>query len=275
MPDIQDIMKLPREQRAAQARRHADYMRTRYAKEIKSSAQGAALCDRTRGIKPDPREPSGTRPDIVLLACNTADAIRKYADLHGTARVCALNYASFTRCGGGFLTGAMAQEEALCHESDLYPILAKFEKPFYGRNRELTDDGLYADRMLWTPDVIFVSDGQDDAMCDILTCAAPNRRRSRATDAENERVLDRRIKTMFRVLEDMRANGANTGTFITGAWGCGVFGQDPAQVADLFLRHAIEFRGNRIVFAIPDAHGPNYKAFKTAIETYERRRNHT
>ncbi|MFX1238703.1 MAG: TIGR02452 family protein [Promethearchaeota archaeon] len=53
---------------------------------------------------------------------------------------------------------------------------------------------------------------------------------------------------------------------VLGAWGCGVFKNDPDQVADIWFDHLENseiFKGlfHRIVFTVPGIIGKNYQAF--------------
>ena len=54
---------------------------------------------------------------------------------------------------------AWAQEEALCSESNLYPILVTQKESFYDANRQYSRGGLYTDRSLFVPDVVFARGG--------------------------------------------------------------------------------------------------------------------
>ena len=56
-------------------------------------------------------------------------------------------------------------------------------------------------------------------------------------------------------------------TLILGAYGCGVFGQNPFEVArifkDIFDEYPCMF--DRIVFAIPNKNSKNYEAFEAVF----------
>lgn len=94
------------------------------------------------------------------------------------------------------------QEEALCHESNLYPILLAFDDTYYAWNRQRLNRALYLDRAIYTPDVVFE---KDDVPLSL-----------------NNRIMEERI-----------AEVKGVENLIAGAWGCGVFMQDPSTVATL------------------------------------------
>ena len=87
-----------------------------------------------------------------------------------------------------------------------------------------------------------------------LTSAAPNRRmieRNREEDADRvPEVLTARARGVLVVAAD---HGATH--LVLGAWGCGVFGNRPEEVADAFATHLHgEFAGvfEHVVFAVLD-----------------------
>jgi uncharacterized protein (TIGR02452 family) len=54
-----------------------------------------------------------------------ADSFEAASKFVGDGKITVLNFASAKKAGGGFLNGAMAQEESLCYSSNLYTSLAK------------------------------------------------------------------------------------------------------------------------------------------------------
>lgn len=183
-----------------------------------------------------------------------------------------LNFASAKNPGGGFLGGAQAQEEALARSSALYPCLMTQEVHYEAnrRNHSL----LYLDRVIWSPRVPFFRD--DDGgwlaapvLASVLTCAAPNAGAlDRGTPvAELEATLARRARLVLSVARHHAID-----TLVLGAWGCGVFRNDPVMVARTF--HALlhgEFAGafRRVVFAVlgtPEI-SANHRAFADAFRS--------
>ena len=88
---------------------------------------------------------------------------------------------------------------------------------------------------------------------DVITCAAPNKsagkRKYKVTDNENTKFLKHRIAFILNV-----AAAKNVDTLILGAYGCGVFGQDPYEVARIFRSYLTgEYKYfSKVIFAVPD-----------------------
>ena len=151
-------------------------------------------------------------------------------------KVAALNFASYVNPGGGFLNGAMAQEEAICTQSDLYPVIAS-QRDFYAWNKQHRNRGLYMNRGLYSPDIIWDGDVQSG----VLTCAAPNKTAGRRTLREPEEQMKfysdadsamlSRMNFVKKIAEDQKVD-----VLILGAWGAGVFGFKPAEVAKMWQR---------------------------------------
>jgi uncharacterized protein (TIGR02452 family) len=184
--------------------------------------------------------------------------------------VACLVFASARNPGGGFLNGVQAQEESLARGSALYPCL-RAAGDFYAHHRshaELT----YSDRVIYSPAVPVFRDDKGALLpapypVSFLTAAAPNRsailRSQPRYLADIPTVLLRRAA---RVLQVAAAHGHRR--LVLGAWGCGVFGNEPATVAQAFaaaLRHSPWF--DHVTFAVLDRQSgtPTQAAFTQAL----------
>ncbi|GAA4237400.1 TIGR02452 family protein [Actinomadura meridiana] len=184
----------------------------------------------------------------------------------------ALNFASAKNPGGGFLNGAHAQEEGLARSSGLYASL-RSAREFYDFHRA-QGDLLYSDHMIYSPDVpVFRDDAglllEESYEVAFLTSPAPNRGAIRDA-AKAERIRDVLHVRARKVLAVALANGHRR--LVLGAWGCGVFRNDPREVAEAFaeaLRPGGVFAGrfDHVVFAVWDtAKGsPRHTAFQNVF----------
>lgn len=191
-----------------------------------------------------------------------------------TGRTAVLNFASYTRPGGGVENGASAQEEGLCRISTLYPCLtdARAVEGFYDRHRNAPP--MYTSDLVYTPGItVFRSD--DDTMSvlapeerytvDVVTCAAPNLSRTRMGHREQYRVHRERIGRIAAV-----AASHGDENIVLGAFGCGVFRNDPYAVAEASLDALEDVKGcfKKAVFAVY-GNEDNLRAF---METVGKRR---
>ncbi|WP_460346910.1 TIGR02452 family protein [Actinoallomurus acanthiterrae] len=208
-------------------------------------------------IAPPPPQ-GGDRTRVEVTAEGSLQAARRL-HLTGTGRIAVLNFASARNPGGGYLGGARAQEEDLCRHSLLYPCLLR--APDYYEAHRASTDLLYSHRVIWSPDVP-VHRGDDGELLaepypvSFLTCPAPNAgeavRRDPAVRDRLPQVLHERAR---RVLAVAAHHGARR--LVLGAWGCGVFRNDPQQVAEAFHAHLTaggEFHAvfDHVVFAVWD-----------------------
>lgn len=180
------------------------------------------------------------------------------ASRHNNCNIWALNFASYKNPGGMFIQGSSAQEESLCRESFLYNVLSNNRfKDYYGWNRKNLNGGLYTNRMIISPNVFFMRDINERpyiATSNVITCAAPNYsvglKYGRFSKEENDIVMENRIRFILSVLADGRIN--TNDTLIIGAFGCGVFRQDPEMVSQLWSKYLYMLRKEcKVVFAVP------------------------
>ncbi|MCX2184533.1 TIGR02452 family protein [Streptomyces sp. SKN60] len=198
-------------------------------------------------------------PALAVTGESSLAAARRMLRENPDAPVAVLNFASARNPGGGYLNGAQAQEEALCRSSALYATLLR--APDYYAHHRAERDAFYTDRVIHSPAVpVFRNDGgallDEPFAVGFLTSPAPNagviRRR---TPELAHRVPAALASRAERVLETAAAHGYRR--LVLGAWGCGVFQNDPAEVAGAFKdlltgdgRFARHF--DEIVFGILD-----------------------
>ncbi len=195
----------------------------------------------------------------------------------GTEHIVVLNFASALKPGGGFLSGARAQEEDLARCSALHPCLIEQNVPggFYAQHRAARTH-LYSDAAIYSPAVPFFrvrSKSRLDHVypAGVLTMAAPHMRKleKKRDDAAAvvESTFRKRVGAMFAVAQSNAHR-----TLVLGAWGCGVFGCDPDMVASSFRRWLDGcFAGafDRVVFPIydPRPHQPLRHTFESHLTT--------
>lgn len=239
---------------------HSHYMemKFKYGQNIITSFNNSKIYE---GYIHDPKSPIIPRHENQQISVEAIDTVSAIYKLYPTGdKLAALNFASFKHPGGKFLNGSSAQEESLCHASTLYNILLGFKGSFYNQNRNILNCSLYQDKSIYTPDVIFDVNGVL-AKCDIITCAAPNKKSAeKYHNVPEDEINTALISRIYHVLITAYLEGVDT--LILGAFGCGVFGNDPYEVAVIFKTFlALNFKNcfKKVVFAIPG--GTNYEAF--------------
>lgn len=175
-------------------------------------------------------------PVIEVWQAKTQEAARLLAQQG--ERFVLLNFASARHPGGGFLTGARAQEEDLARCSGLYRCLTR-QPSFYESNR-MQSSMLYTDHIIYSPNVPFFRDEENKLLpapylASVITAPAPNAgqhgRKRKGGPGEVANALRRRAGYVLAVAREQKQR-----TLLLGAWGCGVFRNDPTAVADAFAR---------------------------------------
>ena len=126
----------------------------------------------------------------------------------------------------------MAQEESLAASSCLYQTQLAHEE-YYVKNRAFRSM-MYTDHAVWSPDVVFFRDGSFRLMekpvrASVLTLPAVNMGQVmlKGEDvAEAEKVMRRRMGLSLAIFAEQGCEH-----LILGAYGCGVFRNDPGQIA--------------------------------------------
>ena len=194
---------------------------------------------------------------ISVINTDSVSAVVEYSKL---GKTCVLNMASYKRPGGGVHNGARAQEECLFRCSNLIQVVPTSFYP------------LEVNEALYTKDAIFFKDKDYEYMepvvCDVITIAAINLNENAKYDPVQNLTDYRKItKDKIRLMVSLAAqNGVKN--LILGAWGCGVFNNDPTTMSQYFSEvligegYSVDFYN--IVFAIINDHnsvGNNFDIF--------------
>ncbi|MFJ8103089.1 TIGR02452 family protein [Lysinibacillus sp. NPDC096212] len=175
----------------------------------------------------------------------------------GKEKIGVLNFASAKNPGGGFLKGAMAQEESLAASSGLYKTQLCNEG-YYKANRS-NRSMMYTNYAIYSPDVVFFRDERFALMkqpvtASVLTLPAVNYGQALAK-GEDSQEAERVMKDRMRLALALFAYKGDK-HLILGAYGCGVFRNDPQKIAT-WWRELLEDEGfgqlfTEIRFAVLD-----------------------
>ena len=181
-------------------------------------------------------------------------------------RVGVLNFASAKHPGGGFQSGAQAQEESIARSSTLYPSLTcSTGEKFYPPHKKDPKGGYYSHAMIFSPDVtVFRTDSGnfiEPFHIDVVTSAAVNAGVVRRTlhgqvagEAEEVKIGNVMKERMGRILFLFEKHGVKD--IVLGSFGTGVFQNNVSLVAaiwaQLLIAPGARFANSfdRVVFAI-------------------------
>jgi uncharacterized protein (TIGR02452 family) len=155
-----------------------------------------------------------------------------------------LNMASMIRPGGGYMTGARAQEESLFRRTNLYKCL---------------DDKLYPiniGQALYTPNAIVIKDSKHKYYDDykkMSFIACPAYRLKSPSDFDD--FIKNTTANKIRLMLDIGLKYGHD-SIVLGAFGCGAYHNPVISIAELFKKIIYEEKYNycykKIVFAIID-----------------------
>lgn len=195
------------------------------------------------------------------------------ARINGKGNVLVLNFANSFHPGGGFLRGAVAQEEAICRCSSLYASISSEQaKEMYEYNKaHIAPEG--SDYMLLSSEVVVFRDSECNLLelpycISVITAAAPNLY-DEACELKGLQLGDVMRHKIRNILAVAAQN--NYDTLILGAWGCGAFGHDAHDVSGYFYDVLVSenYRKffDRIVFSIfaRNDNDYNYREFAKRI----------
>ncbi|KAI0330434.1 hypothetical protein GY45DRAFT_754853 [Cubamyces sp. BRFM 1775] len=209
------------------------------------------------------------------------DALRPDDPNEPPPRIGILNFASAKKPGGGFLTGAQAQEESIARSSTLYPtLMTRIAQAFYTLHNRDPKGGYYSHAMIYSPGVtVFRNDAGDwvePLQVDVLTSPAVNagvvrnslhgRVAGAAVEDKIEQVMRER---MARILFLFESKGVKS--LVLGSFGTGVFRNNVDTIAsiwaDLLVGDNARFKDSfdHVVFAILGK--DTYDTFRAVFES--------
>lgn len=204
-------------------------------------------------IEQAPTRATEIQTEFVVNDLTTLDAVRK--EYSSETKLICLNFASARNPGGGFLNGSQAQEESIARATGLYKCQLRGEE-YYKKNRQI-DTCLYTDYMIYAPIVPILKDElgrllEQPSYVSIITAPAVNTGvvlRNEPTNIEKiAETMRRRIEMVLAICHENHYK-----TIVLGAWGCGVFRNDPKVIAKMFKEQLTEKYKNvfdKVVFAI-------------------------
>lgn len=178
-----------------------------------------------------------------------------------------LNFASAKHPGGGYLRGTFTQEESLCYCSNLYETIK--DSFMYDINMEEKNPE-YSDYMIGSEVCFFrnsdLSFREIPIKAMVITSPAVN-----VKDMKNKKmpikntaqIMEKRMEYILKLFAENDCK-----RIILGAFGCGVFGNNPEEIAEIW-RYLLNDKGyvnyfTEVIFAIYDKNleDTNYKVFE-------------
>ncbi|MCR3761064.1 TIGR02452 family protein [Clostridium felsineum] len=220
--------------------------------------EGTELIDELKNKKEIKSNFSFDKVEVTVVNNSTINEIIELRGNGINGNIVALNFASAKNPGGGFISGANAQEESIARASSMYPCLIKYTEEFYEWHKKQKTP-LYSDKMIYSPEVPIFRDDSGEFLrtpikCSFITSPAVNAGVARQRGISEEKIteaMENRINNIIKL-----ALSKNPKAIVLGAFGCGVFRNAPTEVARIFREKLKENIKNtqeiKIIFAIYD-----------------------
>ena len=173
---------------------------------------------------------------IHINECSTIAAAISYNEKHtGMKKICILNFASSTKPGGGYLNGRGAQEETLCRQTLLYPTLKGSFMYTFNKSNGSKPEG--SDSMIYSPNVHVIRDDNYNRIrpftVNVISSPAVDNRSGNIHHSKE--IMENRIRKII-----LLAAAEKNDVLILGAFGCGVFKNDPFESATIFKKILVD-----------------------------------
>lgn len=146
------------------AKEHYDFIKEQYYKEIDNSITNTTIhaCESIEARTPQYQNNYSVMPE---------DSVSCLFSLESKDNVAVLNFASYKKPGGLYFQGIESQEESLCLESTLLPVIEAFKPTYYAWNNKHLNRGMYLNRALYSEDILFER-GKQKVYADVITCGS-------------------------------------------------------------------------------------------------------
>jgi uncharacterized protein (TIGR02452 family) len=209
---------------------------------------------------------TGHQMEISVTSETTLAAAKRLNNKYD--KVAILNFASAKNPGGGFLKGSSAQEESIARSSSLYESINN-QKNFYEYHRT-TSNTVYSHRMIYSKDIVVIREDSGKLIepynIDVVTSAAVNVGALRIK-VDVEKIMEERIERIIALFASKKQE-----IIVLGAFGCGVFKNEPKMIAKLFhkvlTKDQYKNAFKEVVFAIyeRESHKPINMIFKNVFK---------
>jgi len=216
--------------------------------------------------------------NISISKYRTFQCIKHFFLKNKNLKNCVLNFANAYFPGGAALSGARAQEESLCRASTLYPCLNTpyLKENYYKYHSQKKHE---TNRLFYIPRIIVFKTDENNFPelmkendwyeLDVITCAAHNQQ---AKELNNIEIFNLNYDRIKQILGSAISN--NVDNIVLGAFGCGVFSNDPKIISRVFKKLLIDEEYYKyfinIHFAIFSSKNdsPNLIEFKNTFQKY-------
>ena len=245
--------------------------RVELAGAIRQAKAGTRLYS-LQDLTPARHNPHQSQTRITVSDETTFSALQRLVE--DNIHVACLNFASAKNPGGGFLAGAQAQEESLARASALYPCL--LSAPEYYERNQMNRSAIYLDLVIYSPRVPFFRNDagvllEKPVLASVISAPAPNAGAVAQNEPRNMSLVASTLRRRAELILEIAVT-QKVQRLVLGAWGCGVFRNDPPVVAATFaqlLKPPGRFAGlfQHVVFAVYDrtASHATFRAFMSAL----------
>ncbi|WPS85507.1 TIGR02452 family protein (plasmid) [Brevibacillus halotolerans] len=194
---------------------------------------------------------------IEVTSETSLEATKRLTEEEVGTVVC-LNFASARTPGGGFKKGSSAQEESIARSAGLFPCISQMREMYEHNCQVLT--GFYSDYMIFSPDVPVFKDDEGNRLDKFYTVSFITSPAVNAGVVKDKAWDDRHmiLEVMKRRIEKVLSLAIlhQQEVLVLGAFGCGVFRNEPKDIAKLFkevleddrFKHSFK----KITFAVYD-----------------------